>query len=298
MKIVVTGGAGFIGSNLVRKLVGEHDVTVIDNFSTGRLNNLIGVESDVKIINDSSGSIGKYANRCDVIFHLGIPSSSPMYKDDHTLVGSSINDAINVFDFAVKSGAKVVFASSSSLYNGNRLPNNEGMPVYVTDYYTEARLCIERIAKLYTELHNVDSVGLRFFSVYGPNERAKGEYANIISQFLWDIQDESVPLIYGDGKQTRDFTFVDDVVDACVLSMEFEGSGIFNVGAGIRHSFNDVVDLLNLELGTQINPTHIHNPIENYVDHTLASTSRASGALGFDAKITLKQGIHKLCESL
>lgn len=298
MKIVVTGGAGFIGSNLVRKLVGEHDVTVIDNFSIGSIGNLEGIEEYVKIINDSSCSIGKYVNECDVIFHLGIPSSSPMYKDDHTLIGSSINDAISVFDFAAESDAKVVFASSSSLYNGDPLPNNEGMPVYVTDYYTEARFCIERIAELYTELHNVDSVGLRFFSVYGPNERAKGEYANIVSQFLWDMQEKNEPVIYGDGRQTRDFTFVDDVVDACVLSMEFGGSGIFNVGTGARHSFNDVVDMLNLELGTHIKPTHIHNPIKNYVDHTLASTRRASGALGFDAKTALKQGIHQLCESL
>jgi len=298
MKIIVTGGAGFIGSNLVRTLIADHDVTVIDNFSTGSIGNLKGIEGDVKIINDSSGSIGAYIDECDVIFHLGIPSSSPMYKDDHTLVGDSINDAISVFDFAVESDAKVVFASSSSLYNGNGMPNNEGMPVYVTDYYTEARFCIERIAELYTKLHSVYSVGLRFFSVYGPNERAKGEYANIVSQFLWDMQEKNEPMIYGDGRQSRDFTFVDDVVNACVLSMEFDGSGIFNVGTGTRHSFNEVVDLLNTELGTRIKPMHIHNPIKNYVDHTLASTRIASGVLGFDAKTTLKQGIHKLCESL
>lgn len=298
MKIVVTGGAGFIGSNLVRKLVGEHDVTVIDNFSTGSLGNLIGIEEDVKIINDSSCSIGKHVNECDVIFHLGIPSSSPMYKDDLTLVGSSINDAISVFEFAVRSGAKVVFASSSSLYNRMPLPNDERFRVEITDYYTEARLCIERFSKLYSESHGIDVVGLRFFSVYGPNERAKGEYANIVSQFLWDMQEKNKPMIYGDGRQSRDFTFVDDVVDACVLSMEFGGSGIFNVGTGERHSFNDVVDLLNLELGTQIKPMHVHNPIKNYVDHTLAYTRIASGSIGFDAKITLKQGIHRLCESL
>ncbi len=298
MKIVVTGGAGFIGSNLVRTLIDGHDITVIDNFSTGSIDNLKGIEEDVKIINDSSGSIDGYVNECDVIFHLGIPSSSPMYKDDHTLVGSSINDAIGVFDFAVKSGAKVVFASSSSLYNGNCLPNKEGMPVHVTDYYTEARFCIERIAELYTELHTVDSVGLRFFSVYGLNERAKGKYANIVSQFIWDMQEHNAPVIYGDGRQTRDFTFVDDVVDACVLSMEFDGSWIFNVGTGARHSFSDVVDMLNTELGTHIAPRHVHNPIKNYVDHTLAHTSLSSDVLGFDAKITLKRGIHKLCESL
>lgn len=298
MKIVVTGGAGFIGSNLVRKLVGEHDVTVIDNFSTGSPENLAGIEEDVTMINDSACSIGKYIDECDVIFHLGIPSSSPLYKDDHTLVGSSINDAINVFEFAVRSGAKVVFASSSSLYNRMPMPNDERFRVEITDYYTEARLCIERFSKLYSELHDIDVVGLRFFSVYGQNERAKGEYANIVSQFLWDMQEMNVPMIYGDGSQSRDFTFVDDVVDACILSMKFDGSGIFNVGTGARHSFNEVVDLLNIELGTQMTPMYIENPIKNYVDHTLAYTRLAQTEIGFDAKITLEQGIHKLCESL
>lgn len=298
MKIVVTGGAGFIGSNLVKELVDDHDVKVIDDFSTGNVDNLDGFEDRVKIVTDSSGSIGDHVDKCDVIFHLGIPSSSPMYRINPMLVGSAVNDAIGVLEFAASVGAKVVFASSSSLYNRMPLPNDERMKVEITDYYIETRFCIERISKLYSELRNVDVVGLRFFSVYGPGEWSKGVYANIVSQFLWYMKDHQTPVIYGDGNQSRDFTFVDDVVDACILAMKFDGSGIFNVGTGNRYSFNKVVDMLNAELGLNIVPTYIDNPIKNYVDHTLADTRRASGVLGFDAKTTLKQGIHKLCESL
>ena len=296
MRIIVTGGAGFIGSNLVKRLVDDnHRVTVIDNFSTGNLDNLSSVLDNVSIIDAPSSSIGRLGP-CDVIFHLGIPSSSPMYVEQPALVGKSVSDMVQVLEFAARREAKLVFASSSSLYNGNSLPNNEAMPVHVTDYYTEARYYIERLSELYDELHDVDSVGLRFFSVYGKNERAKGRYANIVSQFLWSMQDGKSPMIYGDGTQTRDFTFVDDVVDACVLAMQDGVDGIFNVGTGIQNSFNDVVDILNLELCTSIIPTYIDNPIKNYVDHTLADTRQAKGVLGFDAKVTLEQGMHKLCE--
>ena len=298
MRIIVTGGAGFIGSNLVKRLVDDnHRVTVIDNFSTGNMDNLSSVLDNVSIIDAPSFSIGRLG-QCDVIFHLGIPSSSPMYVGQPELVGRSVSDMVQVLEFANRREAKLVFASSSSLYNGNPMPNTESMPVHVTDYYTETRFYIERLSVLYSELRNVDSVGLRFFSVYGQNERAKGRYANIVSQFLWSMQDGKSPVIYGDGTQTRDFTFVDDVVEACVLAMQEDVSGIFNVGTGIRNSFNDVIDILNLELATSIIPTYIKNPIQNYVDHTLAYTGRASATLGFDAKTPLEYGVHKLCESL
>lgn len=298
MRIIVTGGAGFIGSTLVKRLVGfGNKVTVLDNFTTGNMDNLSPVLDKVSIVDVVASSINRLGP-CDVIFHLGIPSSSPMYVEDPSLVGRSVSDMVQVLEFAKRRGSKLVFASSSSLYNGNPLPNTESMPVHVTDYYTETRFYIERLAELYAKLHNIASVGLRFFSVYGPNERAKGKYANIVSQFLWSMQAGNSPVIYGDGKQTRDFTFVDDVINACALAMQDGVTGIFNVGTGKRNSFNDVVDLLNAELGTSIDPTYIDNPIKNYVDHTLADTREASGILGFDAEVTLEQGMHKLCESL
>ncbi len=296
MKILVTGGAGFIGSNLTSVLVKEHDVTVLDNFHTGSADNLNDMKNEIAIINGSSGNIGEQLSNSDidVIFHLGIPSSSPMYKETPVLVGSAINDAISVFEFAKGTGAKVVFASSSSLYNGLPTPNREDMEVMVADYYTEARLGVERIAELYHKLYEISIVGLRFFSVYGPNERAKGIYANIVSQFLWEMQGGRIPVIYGDGEQTRDFTFVSDVVRACILAMEKDVSGVFNVGTGVSHSFNDVVVAINGVLGTEIEPRYIDNPVKNYVAHTLADLTKVTDALGFFPEYSLEEGIREI----
>ena len=296
MNILVTGGAGFIGSNLVSALMRTHDVTVLDNFHTGSVDNLKGVKSKISVINDSCNNIGNRLSNSDVdiVFHLGMPSSSPMYKENPLLVGSAINDAITIFEFARNSGAKVIFASSSSLYNGLPTPQREDMNIGVTDYYTETKLCIERIAELYHKLHGLDSVVLRFFSVYGPNERAKGMYANIVSQFLWELQNGRAPIIYGDGKQTRDFVYVRDVVQACTLVMKKDVSGVFNVGTGVSHSFNDVVNILNAELGMNIEPQHIKNPVQNYVPHTLADITKIKDVLGYHPKYSLKQGIREL----
>lgn len=296
MNILVTGGAGFIGSNLVSALMRAHNVIVLDNFHTGSVDNLKGVKSNISVINDSCNNIGNRLSNSDIdiIFHLGVPSSSPMYKENPLLVGSAINDAISIFEFARNSDAKVIFASSSSLYNGLPTPQREDMNIEVTDYYTKTKLCIERIAELYHKLHGLNSVVLRFFSVYGHNERAKGMYANIVSQFLWELQNGRAPIIYGDGKQTRDFVFVRDVVQACTLVMKKDVSGVFNVGTGVSHSFNDVVRILNIELGTDIEPKYIENPIQNYMRHTLADITKMGDVLGYHPKYSLKQGIREL----
>jgi len=296
MDILVTGGAGFIGSNLVSELIKENNVTVLDNFHTGSMDNLKDVKEEITIIDDSCGNISHRSPNSDpdIIVHLGIPSSSPMYKENPLLVGSAINDAINVLEFAKNSGAKVVFASSSSLYNGLPTPNREDMNIMVTDYYTEARLCIERIAELYHKLYNINTIGLRFFSVYGHNERAKGIYANIVSQFLWEMQNGRTPVIYGDGEQTRDFVFVSDVVQACMLAMKKDVSGVFNVGTGVSYSFNDVVNLLNDLLETNTKPQHIKNPVQNYVAHTIADITKTRTVLGYSPEYSLKKGIREL----
>ena len=293
-RVIVTGGCGFIGSNLVERLVKEgYPVVVFDNLHTGSLRNIEGL--DVEFFNKPYSEIAEIVPKAEVIFHLGIPSSSPMYKRNPRLVGEAINDAIEIFEYAKKSSCKVVYASSSSIYNGNQVPYREDMPVYVTDFYTECRYAIERLAKLYNILFGVKSVGLRFFSIYGPKEKFKGEYANIVSQFLWSMQRDEPPVIFGDGTQTRDFTHVYDVVDALLLAWkkDFECE-IFNVGTGVAHSFNEVVEILNRLLGKNIKPVYKPNPIKNYVYHTLADTTKAERILGFKAKISLEDGLRSL----
>ena len=300
MNIVVTGGAGFIGSNLVERLLEEnHKITVIDNMHSGSAKNLNGTRNRIQLCINSCGDILSLANssanitNVDIIFHLGIPSSSPMYKDNPKLVGSAVSDTISVFEHAKRTNAKVIFASSSSLYNGLKPPHMEDMEIQITDYYTEARLYIERIAKLYNMLHGVKSVGIRFFSVYGPHEEAKGKYANMVSQFLWDMIKDKSPIIYGDGKQTRDFTYISDIIDALTMFMdeEFEFD-IYNAGSGVSYSFNDLVDMLNVKLNKNIEPTYIKMPMNNYVADTLSDLTKIM-KLGYTPKYSLDQGIDK-----
>ena len=292
MKALVTGGAGFIGSNLVEAIVDKYEVTVLDNFHTGSMSNLDLVRSDVMVIKGSCNDCLAFNLKPDVIYHLGIPSSSPMYKSNPLLVGEAINGMIAIMELAKRSGTrKVIFASSSSLYNGIPTPHKEDAAILVTDYYTEARLGIERVAELYHKLYGIDYAALRFFSVYGPHERAKGSYANMITQFLWTMQAGQAPVVYGDGTQTRDFTFVGDVTEAMVMAAG-RGTGVFNLGTGKSFSFNHVVDLLNEKLGTNWSPVYKENPIRNYVKDTQADTSKMK-TLGFEAKWSLDEGIEQ-----
>jgi UDP-glucose 4-epimerase len=292
LKALVTGGAGFIGSNLVAAIVDKYDVTVLDNFHTGSMSNLDFVRKDVNLIKGSCNDCLAFDLSPDVIYHLGIPSSSPMYKSNPLLVGEAINGMIAIMELAKRSGTrKVVFASSSSLYNGIPTPHREDASILVTDYYTEARLGIERVAELYRKLYGIDYAALRFFSVYGPNERAKGSYANMVTQFLWTMQKGQAPVIYGDGTQTRDFTFVEDVTAAMVM-VAGKGTGVFNLGTGKSYSFNYVVDMLNEKLKKSLKPQYKENPIRNYVKDTQADT-RKMKALGFEAKWSLEEGIEQ-----
>ena len=176
-------------------------------------------------------------------------------------------------------------------------PHREDLAIEVTDYYTEARLVMERMAQLYRDLYGVSSAGMRFFSVYGPKEDAKKQYANMITQFLWQLQDGKTPLVYGDGLQTRDFTFVKDVVRALRLAMHSDYHGILNVGTGKAYSFNEVIEILNRKLGSDRMPEYMANPISNYVSHTLADTSKAEKEIGFRAQISLEAGIDAIINS-
>lgn len=190
MSTLVTGGAGFIGSNLVEELLAAgEEVVVLDNMHTGSPANLEGLKGRLTVIRASCNELPGMDLRSEKIYHLGIPSSSPMYKKNPYLAGEALNGFTAVFELAKKSQARVVYASSSSLYNGLLPPHREDMTINVTDYYTEARLAVERMAELYKRLFDVNSAGLRLFSVYGPKEKSKKQYANMVTQFLWEMRE-------------------------------------------------------------------------------------------------------------
>ena len=298
MRAVVTGGAGFIGSNLTAKLLKDGaEVVVIDNFMTGsrEVANLLR-ERGATLLEGTSSSI-RELTPVDAVFHLGIPSSSPMYRENPSLLSLVIRDAIAIFEYAKESGTKIIYASTSSIYNGNEPPFTEDMPVFPTDFYTEGRYWIERLAKVYHELHGVESVGLRLFSVYGPNERPKGSFANVASQMVWAALEGRPFVIYGDGRQTRDFIYVTDVVEAFLLAWE-RGGGceVYSVGTGRETSFNELAELIR-KLGLDLKLEYRENPIKNYVYRTLADTKKAERDLGFKYEVELEEGLRKIIEA-
>ncbi len=264
---------------------------------TGNETNVDSVKDKIKIVKANSGEIGKLGKRFNVILHQGIYSSSPMYKENKHLTATVIDEMISILDYARNNGTKVVFASSSSLYNQNNPPHKENMNIRITDYYTEGRYAMERIAELYHRLYGVRSIGLRYFSVYGPHEKFKGKYANLITQFLWAMKKGEKVVVFGNGKQTRDFVHVSDVVDANILAMNSDiGFGIFNVGTGRAVSVNDMVEVLGEKLGKEPEIEYVENKIKNYVMHTQANTSFAREKLRFDAKIRFEKGVEMLVD--
>lgn len=175
------------------------------------------------------------------------------------------------------------------------MPFSESQNVIPKTFYEVSFYCREAIAKSYFLENWVSSIGLSYFSVYGPNEWHKKTYANNISQFLWDMEKGKSPEIYGDGTQTRDFTFVEDVVQANILAMKSDNKlGLYNVGTGIETSFNQVIQLLNKHLKSSIKSTYHTNPIKHYVYRTLADISRAAKELGYKPKWSIDEGIKSL----
>lgn len=337
VKVLVTGGAGFIGSNLANSLVNEVEedntsyrtnknptvgpneshfkdesdlrgciVIALDDLSLGTPSNL---SKKVRFVN---GSVMNYdlvlelTKDCDYIFHQAALSSSPMFVDDPRQgIEVNVMGFMNVMEAAKRNKVKkVIYASSSSLYNGLPTPYRESDNIRPKTFYESSFYCRETIAQTYRLEYGLDSIGLRYFSVYGPNEKHKGRFANNISQFIWDIaEDGKSPVIYGDGSQSRDFTFVDDVVQANNLAMRKKpntsSSFVYNVGTGIQTSFNRIVEIINIQLGTDIKPSYVKNPINNYVQHTMADISLARLELGYEPRWkNVEEGIKQLLRQL
>ncbi len=294
-KIIVTGGAGFIGSNIVDSLVKENEVLVVDNMHTGSEENLKdAIANGAKFEQKDVKEIGGLGFKPDVIMHLGMYSSSPMYKEDNRLVAEVLDGAISIFKFAKRANASVVFASTSSIYNGHKPPYRESLTPFVSDFYTEARYGVERLGELYNKLEGINVTGLRLFSVYGKHEKAKKQYANLVSQFLWDVMEKKQPVIYGDGSQTRDFTYVSDVVEAFKKGGERKGFNIYNVGTGTNYTLNQLLEKLSEHTGMEVKARYVPMPIKNYVMENLADTGKAQKELGFKARYTLDDGIKEL----
>ena len=299
MKILITGGAGFIGSNAANTFSQQgHSVTVIDNFSLGVPENLepgiLCIEGDVRDM-----SVLKKADAPDIIIHLAASSSSPMFSVDLSgALSNNILGHIAVLEYAVAVKAKkVLFASTSSVYANNPVPLKETQEVIPTNFYAVSKYAQENISRVFSALHGMPIIAFRFMSVYGPHEEHKGTFANLVSQFIWGMEEGKSPVIYGDGTQTRDFTSVHDLVSAFELAITADISGfeIFNVGTSEAVSVRDLVDIINAEREVAIPATFIENPIPSgYIQNQQADLSKISTILGYAPRVSLQTGIREL----
>ena len=297
-RILVTGGAGFIGSNLANALAADNDVVVVDDEHLGTPENL----DDAVEYHPTSVLAEDLPTDVDVLYHLAALSSYAMHEEDPT-TGARVNveGFVNTVEQARADGCEtVVYASTSSIYGSRTEPSPEDMPVEVNTGYEASKLARERYGEYFSNHHDMSMAGLRFFSVYqgyGGAEEHKGEFANVIAQFADDIANGESPKLYGDGEQTRDFTHVDDIVRGLVQAAEHELDGIYNLGTGEAYSFNTVVELLNEELGTDVNPAYVENPIPEsvYVHDTCADASKMREATGWEPRIDFREGIRRVC---
>ncbi len=295
-RIIVTGGAGFIGSNLVEALCKNNEVYVIDNLHTGSKANLDTAmkSGNVTFSKMDSKDIGEVKFEADAVIHLGMYSSSPMYRKDPKLLPEVTSSMVNTLEYIRQRDIPLVFASTSSIYNELKPPHREDMQYKVTDYYTEGRIFGERVSELYNKLYGCNVAAMRFFSVYGYHEEAKKNYANLVTQFLRSIQKDTPPVVYGDGTQRRDFVFVTDVVDALIRGSAVKGFEVFNVGYGKSYSINELIAMLNKSMGKSIKSEYVKPPSNVYAVETLADTNKAKKLLGFEAKVSLDKGISLL----
>jgi len=301
-KALVTGGAGFIGSNIVEMLVDRGvNVVVLDDLYLGEESNLSEVRDQIEFIEGSvldTEKVEDAAEGCDTVFHQAARSSSPMHKDDPA-EGARVNveGFVNTCEAAIDAGVeKIVYASTSSMYGSVKPPHREDMDLEPVNLYTASKMSREMYARCYSYAEKIETTGLRYFSVFGPHERGKGKYANVVTQFLWKMMGDEQPVIWGDGTQERDFVFVKDVARANILAAEKEGKldgEVFNIGRGDPVTFNQVVEKLNEALGKDIEPEKIDNPRDKYVEDHKADNSKAKEMLGWRPKNTFEEGLKK-----
>ena len=299
MRQLITGGAGFIGSHLVERMLDlGHEVRVLDNFATGRRSNLEPFAADVEVI---EGDIQSYERAftavkgCDFVFHLAaLPSVPRSVQDPLTSNASNVIGLLNVLLAARDAGVRrVVFASSSSVYGANReLPKHEELTPMPISPYAVAKLAGEGYCRSFGEVYGLETVALRYFNVFGPRQDPRSQYAAVVPNFITALLSGTSPVIFGDGEQSRDFTYVQNVVDANVLAMSTDGAAgrVYNVACGSSVTVNELFSELRAITGADVEATH-HESRVGDIRHSLANIDRARTELGYEPAVQLREGL-------
>ena len=294
--IVVTGGAGFVGSNLTLELAKrypEADITVVDDFRSGNFKNLEGFKGDVVAANLADFNAKHYfgGKKVDLLFHLASITDTTDHNQFRQ-VHDNVESWRNLLGYFEGRKTRLVYASSAATYGiaaGVNKVDQEPKPANV---YAFSKVQLDNLARHFAAANPTQIVvGLRYFNVYGPREAHKAAASSMILQLAQQIRRGQAPRIFKNGEQIRDFVYVKDIVNCCILAARARGSGIYNAGSGVPRSFNDIVANLNRVLNTQWHTEYIDNPHAHYQPHTEADLTQTTRALRYTPKFTLEKGI-------
>jgi UDP-N-acetylglucosamine/UDP-N-acetyl-alpha-D-glucosaminouronate 4-epimerase len=301
MKALVTGGAGFIGSHLADRLLRDgHEVRVLDNFSTGSRTNILGLGGDVEVVEGDIQSYERVHNAVrdrEVVFHqAALPSVPRSIQDPLTSNAVNVIGTLNILLASRDSGVRrVVFASSSSIYGADRtLPKREDRAPRPIAPYAVAKLAAEGYCRSFSQVYTLETVALRYFNVFGPRQDPDSAYAAVIPKFITALLNGEAPVVFGDGEQSRDFTYIDNVLEANLLAATAEGvSGqTFNIACGERITLNELLAQLREILDTDLRASHLESRPGD-VRHSLADISRAEEMLGYRPLVEFKEGLRR-----
>lgn len=296
---LVTGGAGFIGSNLVRALLERGgNVRVLDNLATGRRTNLADIATEIELIEGDlrdPAVVERAVRGVDTVFHQGaLPSVARSLTEPLASHEVNATATLSLLLAARDAGVRrFVYASSSSVYgNTPVLPKSEDLPTSPLSPYAVSKLAGEQYCRVFAQLYGLETVALRYFNVFGPRQDPTSQYAAVIPRFIHAMRRGEPPLIHGDGTQSRDFSYVANVVDANLRAATAPNVGgeVFNIACGERHSLLELVSALNRILGTRIEP-RFGAPRPGDVKHSQADIARARRLLGYEPRVSFEEGL-------
>jgi UDP-glucose 4-epimerase len=300
-KYLITGGAGFIGSNLARKLTAQGaDVVILDNFSTGKVENLEDLKDKVRVVEGDICDIDVVRDATEgadyVLHHAAVVSVPRSVKDPLRTNEVNVDGTLNCLLAARDAGVeRFVFAASSSAYgDSEELPKHEDMPSKPLSPYGVAKLVGEMYCKVFNDVYGLQTVSLRYFNIFGPFQDPASEYAAVVPIFITSLLAGKSPLVYGDGEQTRDFTFIDNAVQANLLALTSDKApgSVINVACGARFTLNRLIKDLKVLLGSSVDAEYT-DPRTGDIKHSLGDITTARDLLGYEPEVSFEEGLKR-----
>jgi len=294
MRVLITGGSGFIGSNIVKTMEEEFkaDVVVVDDFSSGVFENLVGFKGDLVASDINSPEWWDKVGYVDIIFHQAAITDTTV-MDQKKMMEVNVEGFRNVLNYALKYKIKrIIYASSAAVYGNLPCPMKEDMIPAPQNIYGFSKAVMDNLARSFYEKNpDYKVIGLRYFNVYGHGEYHKGKFASMIYQLYLQMKENKRPRIFKYGEQMRDFVYVKDVVRANINAIECKVSGVYNVGSGKAENFNYVIECLNKAIGKNLEPEYFDNPYSFYQNKTEADLRRSKSILNYRPSYSLYDGI-------